>query len=244
MMRILLLALLACVASDAQEFEVVSIKPNKSLSGGSSSHTNQGMLRGENLSLRSLILRAHDLKDYQIEGPDWLASEHFDITAKFSEALPKDRAKYKAGFQSMMQKMLADRFKLEAHRGQKTLGVYVLVVAKNGPKFQVSSADGSSSNSNNTHYTGTGISMDQFAGYLSDRADLPVIDKTELKASYDLKLDWVPESRHPEKGDSDTTSGPILVDALQEQLGLKLERRKEPIEILVVEHAERVPTEN
>ena len=231
-------------ACSGQEFEVASIKPNKSMSGSSSSHSDQGRLTASNVSLKSLIVMAYGMRDYQVEGPDWLGSEHFDIAAKFPEALPKDPEKYNAAFQSMMQKMLAERFKLAIHRDKKIFAVYELFVGKNGIKFKEVPKGVSHSNSNNNHYTGASVSMDRFAVFLSGRMDLPVLDMTGLKGSYDMTLDWVPE-RQSGKGDTpESVSGPTLSDAVQDQLGLKLERRKAPIEILIVDHTERAPTEN
>jgi uncharacterized protein (TIGR03435 family) len=233
-----------------QEFEVVSVRPNHSLSGNSGVHTDQGMLKATNVSLRSLIVRAYGLKDYQVEGPDWLASERFDIAAKLPEGLPKDRDKYEAAQEAMLRSMLLDRFMLRSHREQKTFSVFGLIIARSGIKFkEVPNSDTHSQNSSNTHYTGTCVSMDAFAGFLSrrtDLSDLPVLDMTGLKGFYDLKLDWIPESGQsadtPAVGD--TASGPTLRVALEDQLGLKLEARKAPIEILIVDHAEKAPSEN
>jgi uncharacterized protein (TIGR03435 family) len=236
---------LAAAACFGQEFEVVSIRPNNSMSGNSSSNSDRERLTAVNVSLRSLVVDAYGVKDYQIEGPDWLRSEHFDVAAKFPEPLPQDPDRYVAAMQSMMQKMLADRFKFAAHRDQKMLTVYALAVGKNGIRFQEVPKSGSSSNSHNNHYTGTSISMDRFASFLSTRLDLPVIDKTGLQGYYDLKLDWVPERDVQSKGDvRDAPAGQVIQDAIQDQLGLRLERRKAPIGILIVDHAEKIPTEN
>jgi uncharacterized protein (TIGR03435 family) len=79
------MAVFACTAL-CQEFEVVSVKPNKSMSNSSSSRTNQGRLTATNVSLRSLIVRVYGMKDYQVEGPDWLRSERFDVAAKCKQA--------------------------------------------------------------------------------------------------------------------------------------------------------------
>jgi uncharacterized protein (TIGR03435 family) len=235
---------LAAAACFGQEFEVVSIRPNNSMSGNSSSHSDKERLTAINVSLRNLIVRAYDV-DYQIEGPDWLKSEHFDVAAKFPEPLPEDPDKYDAAMQSMMQKMLADRFQFAAHRDQKTLAVYALAVGKSGIRFQSVPKGASSSNSHNNHYTGTSISMDRFASFLSTRLDLPVIDQTGLQGFYDLKLDWVPERDIQSKSDlREAPAGQVLQDAIQDQLGLRLERRKAPIEILIVDHADKTPTEN
>jgi uncharacterized protein (TIGR03435 family) len=243
-----ILAAALAFAALGQEFEAVSVKPNNSGSGSSHSSSDQGMLRATNLSLRNLIVTAYGMKDYQVEGPDWLSSERFDVTAKFPEALPKDREKYNAAFTVMMQKMLADRFKLVAHREQKTFSVYGLVVGKTGIKFKEVPNNGDSrSDSHNTHYEGRTVSMAKLAEFLSRNTDLPVLDMTGLKGSYDLTLDWSPEPRQSGDGKDDApviADRPALPEALQEQLGLKLESRKAPIEILVVDHAEKVPTEN
>lgn len=251
-MRLLFVCPLVVLAMSSlargQEFEVASIKPNKSASGSSSTNSDQGRLTASNVSLRNFIVMAYGVKDYQVEGPDWLNSERFDVVAKFPEALPKDRDKAAAMMQSMMQKMLADRFKLTIHRDQKTFSVYALIVGKNGIKFkEVPDGDQHSQNSNNNHYQGKCVNMPGFAGFLARRMDLPVLDFTGLKGYYDLTLDWVPEARKPGDGTGDSSSdssGPTLLMAVQEQLGLKLETRKAPIEILIVDHAERVPTEN
>jgi uncharacterized protein (TIGR03435 family) len=244
------MAAFACVAL-GQEFEVVSVKPNKSLDNSSHTHSDQGRLTTENVSLRNLIVMAYGMKDFQVEGPDWLSSERFDIAAKFPEALSKDKEKYSAELHAMMQQMLLDRFRLAVHRDRKTFAVYGLMVGKSGIKFKEVPDGGShNSNSNNNHYTGTCVSMATFADFLSRRVDLPVLDMTGLTGFYDLTLDWVPEPR--QSGESkgaaplvaDSPSGPTLLDAVQGLLGLKLETRKAPIEILIVDHAERVPTEN
>jgi uncharacterized protein (TIGR03435 family) len=237
-------------AISGQEFEVVSVKPNKSGSGSSSSNSDQGRLTAINLSLRQLIVMAYSLKDYQVQGPDWLGSEHFDIAAKFPEALPKDREKYNRALSAMMQQMLTERFKLAIHREQKTFSVYGLVVGKNGIKFkEAPPGDSHNSSSNNNHYTGKAVSMETLAEVLSRREDLPVVDMTGLKGFYDLTLDWVPEPKQSldgkgEAAPADAPTGPVLPVALQEQLGLRLESRRAPIEILVVDHAEKLPSEN
>jgi uncharacterized protein (TIGR03435 family) len=226
-----LMAAFACVAL-GQEFEVVSVTPNQSGSNSSQSRSDRGRLTATNLSLRSMILTAYGMKDYQVEGPDWLNSERFDLAAKFPGALPLDPEKYDAALGSMMQKMLAERFKLAAHREQKTFSVYELTVGKNGIKFkEVPDGRNQNSNADNNHYTGTSVTMSTFAEFLERRMDLPVLDRTGLKGFYDFTLDWVPD-----------VSGVPL--ALETQLGLRLETRQAPIEILVVDYVERVPTEN
>jgi uncharacterized protein (TIGR03435 family) len=194
-----------------------------------------------NISLKNLITRAYALKDYQVDGPDWLTSDRFDVVAKFPEALPDDREKYSAALAAMMQKMLEDRFKLAVHRTQRVFPVYGLIVGKNGVKFkEVPDINSHSSNSQNTHYTGTCVSMATLADFLARRLDMPVLDMTGLNGFYDLTLDWVEDAA----ASTDPQKFPELPIALQEQLGLKLESRKAPLEVVVVDHIERVPTEN
>ena len=186
-------------------------------------------------------------------------SERFDVSATFPEALPKDREKYDAAFRSMMQNMLADRFKLVLHREHKIRPVYGLIVGKSGIKFKEapdSDCGSHSGNSKGTHFVGTCVSMDAFAEFLARRrrdlpVDLPVLDMTGVKGFYNLTLDWVPESKpsSESKGNlqpvvGDSPSGVTLIVALQEQLGLRLETHRAPIETLVVDRAERVPSEN
>jgi uncharacterized protein (TIGR03435 family) len=125
------------------------------------------------------------------------------------------------------------------------------MVGKSGVKFKEAEQTGNhSSNSNNNHYKGTSITMSRFAEFLSRRMDMPVVDMTGLPGYFDLTLDWVPESRKPvdSKGESpllaESSTGPAIPEAIQIQLGLKVETRKAPIEILIVDHIERVPTEN
>jgi len=245
-MRLCILITAFATALAGQEFEVVSIKPNKSLSNGSDVSSGQGMLTAS-LSLKDLIVDAYGLRDYQIEGPAWLDSERFDIAAKFPEGLSKDPQKYNEQLSVMMQKMLADRFRLAVHRDSKNFAVYGLVVAKGGIKFkEVPDSSLHHSSGKNTHYTGKGISMATLAGFLSPRMDLPVVDMTSLKGFYDITLEWAPEPKSsPENKDANADpTVPTLPLALQEQLGLKLENRKAAIEILIVDHAEKTPTDN
>jgi uncharacterized protein (TIGR03435 family) len=237
---------LAASAAPAQEFEVVSIKPNHSGSNGSQSHTDPGRLTATNWTLTRMIQRAYDLPEYRVDGPEWIRTEHFDISAKFPEALPKDPQQRAEVFKAMMQKMLADRFHVVIHREQRTMAVYALLVGKKGIKFrQVPDTDSHSSNSENRQYEGKCIPMTTLATFLSQWMDLPVLDFTGLQGFYDLKLQWTAErssSAKPEAADSPV--GLTIEDAVEEQLGLRLEHRKSPVEVLVVDRADKIPAEN
>ena len=239
-MRYLLLCLLAAATlATAQEFEVVSIKPDHSGSNNTGTQNDPGRFTATGTNLRSLIQMAYSVADYQIEGPEWLRTERYDIAAKFAEELPKDPEKYYAGLSAMVRHMLADRFRLVLHREQKTMAVYALMVSKKGIQFQEAPEGHPGSNSSNGHFQGVHISMGSFARFLSRQVGMPVLDMTGLKGFYNLTLDFVREAAK-----ADAPAGLELPEALQEQLGLRLESRKAPIEILIVDHAEKTPVEN
>jgi uncharacterized protein (TIGR03435 family) len=234
----LLLASIAVCAfaqqtDEALEFEAASIKVNKTGSGSSSSHSTSGQLVATNLSLRDYIRMAFSVRDYQISGPDWLTSERFDIVAK----IPPHKGEPQLG--PRMQKLLEDRFKLKIHRESKEFPVYALVAAKGGAKIQpVENKGQNNTNTNNTHMVATQITMARLAEALARFMDRPVVDFTEMKGVYDVKLDWVPDDAGPD------AAGPTLVIALQQQLGLRLQQQKAPIDLIVVDHVERTPIEN
>ena len=233
---------LACRAfGQTLAFDVASVKPNRSGSGSSSSNSHDGVYTATNESLKSLIQMAYRVRDYRIAGPDWLNSERFDIAAK-PPAGSKD-----ADLGLMMQSMLLERFKLALHRETKEFPVYGLLVAKNGPKFkEVEDVGGNHTNSNRGRFIGDRCSMANLAAYLARQMDRPVVDMTGLAGVFDLKLNFTPESALAGREDNkaDTEAYPPLLTAIQEQLGLKLEPKKAPIEILVIDHLEKVPTEN
>jgi uncharacterized protein (TIGR03435 family) len=138
----------------------------------------------------------------------------------------------------MMQTLLAERFKLALHRETRVLPVYALVVAKNGPKLQEANPDGragltSEGGRSGVRVTSQKAAMAGLAHRLSLDVGRPVLDRTEIKGFFRITLEWARE------GD-----GPSVFAAIQEQLGLKLEATKAPIEILVIDHAQKVPTEN
>lgn len=222
-------------------FEVVSVKPNHSASNNSSSNSHNGVFTGTNQNLKSLIMRAYLVRDYQVTGPDWLASERFDIAAK-PPAGAKD-----SDLGLMLQSMLAERFKLTLHHETRELPVYGVVVAKNGPKFkEVEDTGGTSTNSNRGNFVGERCSMPTFCAYLARHMDRPVIDMTNLTGVFNLTLHFMPDEGLPPRDDAKagTEAYPPLLTALQEQLGLKMEPRKAPIDMLVVDHMDKVPSEN
>ena len=189
-----------------------------------------------NSSLDELIRWAYDVKDYQVIGPEWRNDDSacYDITAKFPPDLPRKQVRL------MVEALLAERLKLAAHKETRTLTSYELVVAKNGPKQLQPSAEGGKTStwSRGGDVTATHVSMAEWAYQLARYTNQAVFDKTGITGYFDFKLNYSPRAGE----ESDTR--PTLFAALQEQLGLKLEPAKVPVEVVVVDHAERIPTEN
>ncbi|MDR3698072.1 MAG: TIGR03435 family protein [Candidatus Sulfopaludibacter sp.] len=236
------IALAACCAlAQTPAFEVASIKPNYSGRNGSDSDDHEGVLTANNLSLKRLIMRAYQVRDYQVMGPDWLDSERFDIAAKPPSAADSEQLNL------MLQSMLVDRFKLAVHHDTKVFPVYGLLVAKGGLKVKEVEDTGNHDNRGKRgQFIGLQCSMARFAEQMGRNMDRPVLDMTGRKGVFNLTLNWMPEEAQVAKEESraDVQTYPPLLTALQEQLGLKLEPKKAPLDVLVIDHVERVPTEN
>ena len=216
------------------EFEVASVKPIKRQIGpGAGPWTfTHGRFSAEAATLRGVIGWAYGALTIQVHGgPDWLDTERYDFAAK-AESSDAGRDQLKL----MLQALLADRFKLVVHRETKNLPVYSLVVAKNGPKLQ------EAKDTEQTYGTWIGrdkvvctkLNMRGLVDLLTGVLGSPVDDKTGLTARYDFKLEWTsPRPLRRVKSDSQPLdSAPDIFGALQEQLGLKLEAKKGPVEIL------------
>lgn len=145
----------------------------------------------------------------------------------------------------MLRTLLAERFKLALHTETKQLPIYKLVVAKNGPRLHKAPPGApvgvKTFNSILGQLITSGTSMPQLAGMLMSTGELEnlVVDGTRLDGYYEFTLEWTPESRS-----ADSTPGPSLFLALQERLGLKLESGRGPVQVLVIDQIEKVPTEN
>ena len=240
-------------AAGAAPYDVVSVHVNKTGGGDSSWGTNNGGYRGTNVSVKWLIQDAYALPtDDLITGmPGWASAAKFDIEAKMDAetiATLKNLSKKEGAHREelMMQALLADRFGLKVHHETRELQVYQLVLAKSGSKMkEAKTDDGGSLNVNNQSLTATGATMENFCQFLSQQLHRKVEDKTGLAGKYDFTLQWLPDEAAGESaGTTGANSLPTLFTALQEQLGLKLESRKGLIEVLVVDHAERVPVSN
>jgi bla regulator protein blaR1 len=241
----------------AYKYEVAAIKPNKSGSNSHSSHTADDEYTTSNATLMRLIRQAYGLsvRDGGDEGrvvgaPNWAESESYDIDAKMESSVADELKKLKPvdrnlARQRMLQALLADRFKLVVHTETKEFPVYVLTLAKNGPKIHEAKPgdtyqdgyklpngkpSGAGFNSDDEgKVSAQGVTTENFAQWLSRQVGRTVIDKTGLMGRYDFALSWT-------KDDDDSTT---ILDAIQQQLGLKLESGKGPLEVIVIEHAEK-----
>lgn len=216
-------------------FEVASIKPNQTGSESRRAGTSPGgLFTATNVSLKLLISRAFGVAEAQIErGPGWVDTEKYDIAARAATPLEMSREEVRP----CLQALLAERFRLRFHRETKEGSVYSLVVAKNGPKFTEHSGGGTSgigvsTGPGNAAIMGAKSTIARLAEYLSGQVGRPVIDNTGLKGEYDFKVEWATE-------EATDDSGPSIFSALQEQLGLKLNAAKGPIETIVIDSAEK-----
>ena len=241
-------------------FEVASIKaapPPTGMGIRVGIGQDKGRITMSNVNLRMLLARAYKIKEHQLVAPDWMDSARFDIVAKLPEGATSDQVP------EMIQTLLADRFKVTIHKESKVLPIYAMIVAKGGPKMKEAEADGNlrvMMSPKGREMSGK-ATLSRLADALSNMMDRPVVDETELKGVFEIDLTWSPdESDSPrlregggpagahEGGEGgkfqDTADAPNIFVALQEKMGLKLEARKSPADIIVVDSAEKVPTEN
>lgn len=279
----------AVIFAQTAQFEVASVRPSpppgpERMDVGV--HIDGQQVRITALNLKDYISAAYKVKLYQIEGPDYMGSERFDITGKVPAGASGDQVP------EMLKSLLVDRFKLKAHMEKKDFPVYALVVAKGGLKMKESAppdpdADvpgekpkgqavnvtggggrggvhieyghGSFFTMADNKFIGRKLPMSSFVEVLARFEDKPVVDMTGLTGSYDFDLEFTqedymamlmrsaiaagvnlpPEALRMMSG----ASGDSLLSAL-DKLGLKLENRKSPLDMLVIDHIERAPTEN
>jgi bla regulator protein blaR1 len=244
-------------AQSASRFEVATVKAVPPPQPGEQFNINLGTVRNgrvtlTNVSLSDCLRFAYGIvSDSQIAGPDWIKSKaaRFEIVAQADPGTPREQ------LLSMLQTLLEERLKLVLHREQKELSYLMLVPAKHGSKLRQAEADASPDGGAMVlgRIVSSRMSMATLAMLLSRFERQTVLDKTGLNDSYEVKLEWnwrrdwpVPPGgdasglREP----SEDKDGPSIFTALEEQLGLKLEARRGPLEVLVVDSAEKVPAEN
>ena len=229
---------LAGTAQSQPAFDVVSIHRN--IRGGdATTDITPGRLTMHNASLRTLIRTGYDIQNFQFAGgPSWLDSDTYDISAVTSDHADLSRDQYRA----LVRTMLADRFHLKTHWETRQGDVYALVVAKGGPRLKPATdpAKEPALNTNISAHLGRIVAVNVPVLYLStvlsNKLNHPVIDKTGLPDKYDWTLVWDPDP-NPE------STEPSIFTAVQEQLGLKLDAQKGPVQMLVIDSVAR-PSEN
>lgn len=237
------------MAADANpEFEVATIKPSKPDQQGKGFMVKGREFDTMNTSLIDLITFAYGIHPKQIVGaPDWAGTDKYDLTAKpDGEGQPNDKQ-----WKTMIQKLLADRFKFTFHHDKRELPVYTLVVAKGGSKMTKSEGDPNGLPSLFFHglgdLPGRNATVADFAGVMQTAVlDRPVVDQTGLTGRFDFTLKWTPDESQfgglgikvPPPSDK-PDAPPNLYQAIQEQMGLKLDPVKAPADVLVIDHVEK-----
>lgn len=229
-------------AAGPPSFDVASVKLHKGVITFSADPAVHGRTVISTAStLRDFIEYAYGVRSDQIAGaPAWAFSEHYDLEAKAEG----EGALSTAQSRQMIQALLADRFQLRIHRENQEVAVYALAVARGAPKFQSAAPDAKGGYSVRAGDKGLHMevrrgTMAQLARQLSVTAGRPVMDRTGLSGYYAFTLDWFPADRTPPP-DLDT---PDMFAALREQLGLRLEPSRAPVEKLVIDHVDK-PSEN
>jgi uncharacterized protein (TIGR03435 family) len=250
-------------------FEVTSIRPHQNGDNGAYVQASQGRLAMANFSLKQLILFAYNVPNNQVSGvQSWMDSNHFDV-----QATADSTATVKQLEGPMLQALLEERFQLKVHRAAVERPVYLLTVEKGGLKMQRSKEGSCSPYSIDSRpplpapnaprpvycdfprltgdglnwmLDGTGVSIEKLATTLTRSGlDRPVVDRTGLVGGFDLHLRWTADApeANAKSGVTADPTGLAIFTALKEQLGLRLESAKAPVEMLVIDHVEQ-PSEN
>lgn len=243
------------------KFEVASIKPANPDAHGSSILTDKvGGLTVENAPIRALITMAYGIRDFQLSGgPGWIGTDRYDVMARPEKAestqeppdpgsMTDDQRKVRDdAWKERVRNLLAERFGLVLHKETREEQVYVLTVAKGGPKLTVvATPEGRQGISGNRGRTqGFAAPMSMMAMNLSSTVGRPVIDKTGLTEKYDWVLEYDPNVSGAQNQDNAAgeEQRPTIFTALQDQLGLKLESTKGPVDTWVIDKIDR-PSEN
>lgn len=233
-------------------FEVASIKPSNPNAVGLSITADTGRFLASNAPLKALITFAFDIPDNRLVGaPKFVDSARFDIVAK----LPRKNVPIEQ-LRPMLQTLLTDRFKMAFHRETRDFPFYALIVDKNGPKISATEATEGSGpagmrNNGPGNWSATGTSMAILANVLTRQTGMTVQDRTGLSRVYNFTLRWTPDRapQPPLEGAAGTAvegggDGQSLLSAIRDQLGLKLELRKGPLPVIVVDQLQSQPIEN
>jgi uncharacterized protein (TIGR03435 family) len=241
------------VLAQPKAFDVATIKPNSSADNRDSLLIQPGgRFVATGIPLKMLMTEAYNVRDFEISGgPAWINTDRWDIEARaegVAGRLPLDQ------FKAMLRVLIEDRFQLKVHREMKEMPAYFLSVGKSGLKIRPNSGEpGPLIRTGRGQMTVKKVPMATVAQVLSNTLRRPVIDKTGLTGEYDFTLEWAPEAGQgtavggPPPGTAPdapaAADGPTIFTAIQEQLGLRLDSQKAPVETVVVDRVER-PGEN
>lgn len=219
-----LLCAVSVVAQSTDHFDVSSVRISPRSAPSTWSEPGDSTFTASNITLRTLIQMAYEVTESQLAGDQLCGEERYDISAQpASGALTPERLK------TMIENLLSDRFSLRTHREVRTTSGYTLVVTKQGPKFKRSDLLTSSQSAIlRGRLIARGADLSGFAAMLARPIGAPVVDGTNLSGLYDLELRFAPED-NPDSGQ------PSIFTAVQEQLGLKLEPQRVPLNMLVVD---------
>ena len=220
----------------APQFDVTSVKPSHS-DGWQGIDTMPGRIRAGSITLTRCIREAYSVGPHQvIGGPDWIATDRWEIVARADHAVDDDDI-----LMQMLRELLVDRFRLALHRETRMLPAYVLEVEKRGPRMQKAEAG----DSDTEMHGGRGgpatlearkTDMNRLAELLDWRLDRPVVNRTGLNGGFNFTLHWAPDNLRNPDDDADDVS---IFTAVGEQLGLRLRTARAPVEVLVIDRAER-----
>ena len=242
-------------SAQAPSYEVASIKvdnggPGRPLTWD---ETPDGLMIS-NVMLELLIRQAYGVQSYQIEGaPEWVNQEEYDISARIDDVetrhlrtLTKEQAM--AERRLMLQALLADRFQLAVHHETKEGPVYALAIAKNGPKFQEATPPARPEmpiSMGGGLLTFKGAPMSTLVRLIAQVIGRPVLDRTGLMGNYAFTLKWTPDefdlpaNMQQSNEISAEPNGTSIFTVIQDQLGLRLESTKAPIDSLIIDHVSR-----
>jgi uncharacterized protein (TIGR03435 family) len=234
-------------AAKSPAFDVASVRPSRDTVGPD--YNNQITFTptgfsAKNVTLKRLIAEAFNVQLNQVLGPGWIDHSEYDIIARTAEGTTKEQ------MAPMIKNLLVERFRLSEHSETRTMRVYELTVAKNGPKIRPVTDGESAKTASGFHFHG---GMRQFADLLAVQFSIPapenpnvparaggppplVVDKTGLAGIFDFSVDMQPELN--------TDSLTAWQRALEDQLGLRINSQKEDVAVVVVDDAAKIPNEN
>jgi uncharacterized protein (TIGR03435 family) len=233
-------------AAQPPEISVGSIKPSDPGTNAMGNRFPPGRFTLTGYSLMSLIESAYSVKEYQVLGaPGWMSAERWTLEGELTQPVRM------FSYMQLLQPVLAERYQLKVRRETRTMAIYSLVVAKGGFKLKLAEEGAKQGTRYGNMIVDKKYDIRRLAQDLTGNLNMPVVDKTGLTGEYDMDLKWTPDTARPAFGDvgnpadlpAPDPNRPEIFTAIKEQLGLELKAAKGPVDVIVIEHAER-PTPN